>query len=278
MWCDVLGDLVVVVCWRHSLLFFIFFFFNDTATTEIYTLSLHDALPIYAKLCIFNYKFFRHVYSSTAFSLPLVTTSFKSIILIIYVILNVIPKHSQPLNLTIVYRLPRSNKNTLPISVFFDEISDLFVANTITTNRLLITGDFNIYVDEPQKPDVCKFLQIIESFGLKQHVTVPTHVAGHTLDLVITRDDCDFLSNSPQAHFMITSHSTVLLKLNWTKPHRPAVTRSCRKIKEIDLNKVRSDLQSSILLQHPAENLHDLIFSTSPLCWQCLTTMRLLSQ
>src|SRR2546430_12478951 len=28
------------------LLFFFFFFFNDPATTEIYTLSLHDALPI----------------------------------------------------------------------------------------------------------------------------------------------------------------------------------------------------------------------------------------
>src|SRR5437763_15378644 len=28
------------------LLSFLFFFFNDTATTEIYTLSLHDALPI----------------------------------------------------------------------------------------------------------------------------------------------------------------------------------------------------------------------------------------
>src|SRR5438876_4976299 len=27
-------------------LFYVFFFFNDTATTEIYTLSLHDALPI----------------------------------------------------------------------------------------------------------------------------------------------------------------------------------------------------------------------------------------
>src|SRR2546427_8086767 len=27
----------------------IFFFFNDTATTEIYTLSLHDALPIFAR-------------------------------------------------------------------------------------------------------------------------------------------------------------------------------------------------------------------------------------
>src|SRR5688572_32044604 len=31
----------------YSLLFLLFlFFFNDTATTEIYTLSLHDALPI----------------------------------------------------------------------------------------------------------------------------------------------------------------------------------------------------------------------------------------
>src|SRR3712207_7915781 len=29
-------------------MFILFFFFNDTATTEIYTLSLHDALPISA--------------------------------------------------------------------------------------------------------------------------------------------------------------------------------------------------------------------------------------
>src|ERR1022692_2953853 len=32
------------------ILCFFFFFFNDTATTEIYTLSLHDALPIF---CLF---------------------------------------------------------------------------------------------------------------------------------------------------------------------------------------------------------------------------------
>ena len=30
----------------NELIGFVFFFFNDTATTEIYTLSLHDALPI----------------------------------------------------------------------------------------------------------------------------------------------------------------------------------------------------------------------------------------
>src|SRR5215467_10752593 len=31
---------------RRGRMFELFFFFNDTATTEIYTLSLHDALPI----------------------------------------------------------------------------------------------------------------------------------------------------------------------------------------------------------------------------------------
>jgi len=30
----------------------LFFFFNDTATTEIYTLSLHDALPICQLLAV----------------------------------------------------------------------------------------------------------------------------------------------------------------------------------------------------------------------------------
>src|SRR2546423_6512315 len=49
---------------RRPILAASFFFFNDTATTEIYTLSLHDALPIYqfvqtlfganVFLCLFN--------------------------------------------------------------------------------------------------------------------------------------------------------------------------------------------------------------------------------
>src|SRR3989442_14125644 len=39
---------IYLVCDKLFLLFF--FFFNDTATTEIYTLSLHDALPISSTL------------------------------------------------------------------------------------------------------------------------------------------------------------------------------------------------------------------------------------
>src|SRR5438270_11683141 len=37
---------VLFCSYFYLVLFYFFFFFNDTATTEIYTLSLHDALPI----------------------------------------------------------------------------------------------------------------------------------------------------------------------------------------------------------------------------------------
>src|SRR3712207_666466 len=37
-------------------------FFNDTATTEIYTLSLHDALPIFARALLTGKPFLWHIY------------------------------------------------------------------------------------------------------------------------------------------------------------------------------------------------------------------------
>src|SRR5215470_583612 len=52
-----------------SLFFFFFFFFNDTATTEIYTLSLHDALPIPVAASIAGLK------SNTRYHFRLVATS-----------------------------------------------------------------------------------------------------------------------------------------------------------------------------------------------------------
>src|SRR5260221_13784102 len=44
---DIHSVKVEVIRWTFISSVHLFFFFNDTATTEIYTLSLHDALPIY---------------------------------------------------------------------------------------------------------------------------------------------------------------------------------------------------------------------------------------
>src|SRR2546421_5789871 len=58
---------MLAVSVRASVASFLFFFFNDTATTEIYTLSLHDALPIS-----------RHSTSHSIFRVPM-PLSFRSI-------------------------------------------------------------------------------------------------------------------------------------------------------------------------------------------------------
>src|SRR5260370_42498395 len=66
-----------------SLVFLFFFFFNDTATTEIYTLSLHDALPI---LVVF-FIAFRWIHLST----PLIRLFLLVLILLLMPTLNFLP-------------------------------------------------------------------------------------------------------------------------------------------------------------------------------------------
>ena len=52
-------------------------------------------------------------------------------------------------------------------------------------------------MDVPNDTDALKFLDLLESLGLEQHVTEPTHIRGHTLDLVITRKIEDILASPP---------------------------------------------------------------------------------
>ena len=56
---------------------------------------------------------------------------------------------------------------------------------------LLITGDFNFHLDDSLNNDSHKFNELLETFGLLQHVKGPTHTSGHTLDLLISRSTND---------------------------------------------------------------------------------------
>lgn len=63
-----------------------------------------------------------------------------------------------------------------------------FLESIVMTNKqLLIVGDFNIHTDILDYPDAIKFSDLMESFSLQQHVSGPTHIHGHMLDLIITR-------------------------------------------------------------------------------------------
>jgi len=88
------------------------------------------------------------------------------------------------IRLFIIYRPPNSDDHQVPTNVLFTEFSKYLESTVLSEENLLISGYFNIHVDNIHDSDAIKFSDLLESFGLKQHVTGPTHKDGHTLDLI----------------------------------------------------------------------------------------------
>ena len=67
----------------------------------------------------------------------------------------------------------------------------------LTTNNteLVIVGDINIHLDNTSLCHTQNFMKSLEATGLQQHIQEPTHYIGHTLDVLISRDDSTLLSN-----------------------------------------------------------------------------------
>ena len=106
-----------------------------------------------------------------------------------------------PLLCALVYRLPKAT------SCFIHDFSDLLSSMAIHSDKMLILGDFNIHVCCPTKPMVNEFLTILDSFNLTQSVCGPTHVKGHTLDLVLSSgisiDTFEITNAAISDHFLI---------------------------------------------------------------------------
>ena len=69
--------------------------------------------------------------------------------------------------------------------MFLEELGSYLETIILSPESLILTGDYNFHVDVEDDPDARAFLDLLSSMGLKQHVNVPTHVSGHTLDLMI---------------------------------------------------------------------------------------------
>ena len=99
----------------------------------------------------------------------------------------------------------------------------------------MITGDFNIHVDVPHALDSVKLLDLLQSVGLQQHITEPTQIQDHTLDLVISPSNDDILNKVLLIDRFISDHASVYCTL---LPDRPYVTTkkvAYRKLKSVDL-------------------------------------------
>ena len=85
--------------------------------------------------------------------------------------------HTQ-LQVVLIYRPPKAS------STFLSELSELLTSIWSMSTSTLLLGDFNIHVDSTSCPFASEFLSLLDCFNITQHVKGPTHVKGHTLDLV----------------------------------------------------------------------------------------------
>ena len=82
--------------------------------------------------------------------------------------------------LATVYRPPGHHTD------FIKEFAAFLSELVLTADKVLVVGDFNIHVDNKKDSLGLAFTDILNSIGVRQHVSGPTHCRNHTLDLILS--------------------------------------------------------------------------------------------
>ena len=118
-----------------------------------------------------------------------------------------------------------------------------------------------------------QFLQLLDMFNLKQHVTGPTHKNGHTLDLFITRTDENIAQDFSVFDPVISDHLAVCCTLALEKTPYPKKVIYYRKLKSIEMSRLRADIiQSPITSVDDSTNVLTLVDQYNAVfchpCWR----------
>ena len=153
---------------------------------------------------------------------------------------------SELLRILVIYRPPRSSSNRVSTSSFLSDFTELLESVVIEPGRLMIAGDFNFHVDDPDSRDASKLLDLLDANGLVQHVKEATHCKGHTLDLLITRESENFLFNIGVTNDLVSDHGLVHFDTCISRPPLRKVTKSRRKFNEMDSEAFKSRLSQAL--------------------------------
>ena len=106
--------------------------------------------------------------------------------------------------------------------------------DNITTLRgnLILMGDLNIHMDDKADPGTVTFTDLWDSLGLVNHTQFPTHVSGHTLDLIITQEDSNDILTVARGH-MLSDHHFIDIMLKSASETVECERITYRKLKNI---------------------------------------------
>lgn len=148
---------------------------------------------------------------------------------------------STSLRTALIYRVPPSHQNKIPRGSLIKEFSSYLDTLAISYRKLLILGDLNVPWDTVNDRERLELAGILTSFNLKQHVTFLTHIRGHILDWVITRDGDKLVSSITNCD-MLSDHTTIIADICLRKLVSVLESVRGRNLKALDIPSLCSDL------------------------------------
>ena len=106
-----------------------------------------------------------------------------------------------------VYRL-----QFVPIAEFMSVFGELLESFVIFNEDFVIAGDVNVHVES----DECaskKFKDLLDLFDLEQHVVGPTHIMGHTIDVIITPNKTNYVTGIEVRQIDLSHHFLIDFKV-----------------------------------------------------------------
>ena len=106
---------------------------------------------------------------------------------------------------------------------FLDQLTNLLSHVIQKHGDMIIMGDFNIHINDLEDWDAQILQDTFNAFNPKQHINIPTHNLGHTINLIITSND--YMAPLIPGLY-ISDHRMITLNTNIPKPKPKAEMKS----------------------------------------------------
>ena len=136
---------------------------------------------------------------------------------------------------------------------------------------IIITGDFNTDLKEPNKPSVKRYNNILETFHLKQHIVKPTRMQKTLIDHIITNIPEKLIHQNVVLADEIGDHDLPYVILNIRKQKFEKRYKYIRDEKHFDLSKYRKDFsQIPMSVVDTFDDSNDQLYILNELTLSCI--------
>ena len=155
-----------------------------------------------------------------------------------------------------IYHPPASTQHKTSNSDFINDLTQLLTTTGSENRNIILLGDLNLHIDNPEGPDADQIITTMEAFGLKQHIKFPTHQLGHTLDLIATESTTK-LTCAPIPGPYLSDHRMVIIETNSKILTEKPQYKEYRKLTEAAITDFQQSFNNQPILD--VTNLKDAI-------------------